>query len=91
MVAIGTRRPRRGPRLCRRCPLHWRRNIPRLRQILRATNCYKLSDFHNLNAYHPDTAQPVATTEIHANHLEAFHTSLRRRCAAYRRRTNMYQ
>src|SRR5262249_32419341 len=28
--------------------------------------------------------------QIHANHLEAFHTSLRRRCAAYRRRTNMY-
>ena len=39
---------------------------------------------------HPDTAQPLAPTEIHANHLEAFHTSLRRRCAAYRRRTNMY-
>jgi hypothetical protein len=39
---------------------------------------------------HPDTAQPMATTEIHANHLEAFHTSLRRRCAAYRRRTNRY-
>jgi hypothetical protein len=39
---------------------------------------------------HPDTLQPVATTEIHANHLEAFHTSLRRRCAAYRRRTKMY-
>ena len=39
---------------------------------------------------HPDTAQPVATTDMHANHLEAFHTSLRRRCAAYRRRTNMY-
>jgi hypothetical protein len=39
---------------------------------------------------HPDTAQPLATTEIHANHLEAFHASLRRRCAAYRRRTNMY-
>jgi hypothetical protein len=39
---------------------------------------------------HPDTAQSVATTERHANHLEAFHTSLRRRCAAYRRRTNMY-
>jgi hypothetical protein len=27
---------------------------------------------------------------MHAHHLEAFHTSLRRRCAAYRRRTNMY-
>jgi hypothetical protein len=39
---------------------------------------------------HPDTAQPLATIEIHANHLEAFHTSLRRRCAAYRRCTNMY-
>src|SRR5262245_41441831 len=39
---------------------------------------------------HPATAQSLATTEIHANHLEAFHTSLRRRCAAYRRRTNMY-
>jgi len=39
---------------------------------------------------HPDTAQSVATTEIHANHLEAFHTSLRRRCAAYRRHTKMY-
>jgi hypothetical protein len=37
----------------------------------------------------PDTAQPLATTEIHAHHLEAFPTSLRRRCAAYRRRTNM--
>ncbi len=39
---------------------------------------------------HPDTPQPLATTEIHANHLEAFHPSLRRRCAAYRRRTNRY-
>ena len=39
---------------------------------------------------HPDTAQPVATTEMHANHLEACHTSLRRRCAAYRRRTHRY-
>src|ERR687885_630776 len=37
---------------------------------------------------HPDTAQPVAPSDSHANHLEAFHTSLRRRCAAYRRRTN---
>jgi hypothetical protein len=39
---------------------------------------------------HPDTAQPLATAEIHAHHLEAFNTSLRRRCAAYRRRTNTY-
>src|SRR5262252_8856179 len=39
---------------------------------------------------HPDTEQRIATKDIHANHLEAFNTSLRRRCAAYRRRTNMY-
>jgi hypothetical protein len=39
---------------------------------------------------HPDTPPLLATTEIHANHLEAFHTSLRRRWAAYRRHTNMY-
>jgi hypothetical protein len=39
---------------------------------------------------HPDTEQLLATKDIHANHLEAFHTSLRRRCAAYRIRTNMY-
>jgi hypothetical protein len=39
---------------------------------------------------HPDTAPPLDTTEMHANHLAAFHTSLRRRCAAYRRRTNRY-
>ena len=36
-----------------------------------------------------DTAQPVATTDRHAKHLEAFHTSRRRRCAAYRRRPKM--
>jgi hypothetical protein len=39
---------------------------------------------------HPDTVQPVATKEIHAKHVEAFHASLRRRCAPYRRHTNMY-
>jgi hypothetical protein len=39
---------------------------------------------------HPQTVQSLETKEIHANHLEAFNTSLRRRCAAYRRRTNMY-
>jgi hypothetical protein len=37
---------------------------------------------------HPAPAQPIATTDMHAHHLEVFHPSLRRRCAAYRRRTN---
>jgi len=39
---------------------------------------------------HPETIQTITTQDMHANHLEAFNTSLRRRCAAYRRRTNMY-
>jgi hypothetical protein len=38
----------------------------------------------------PDTAPPLATKEMHAHHLAAFQTSLRRRWAAYRRRTNRY-
>jgi len=50
----------------------------------------KRPTYHAPYPEHPDTAQPMATKEMHANHLEAFHTSLRRRCAAYRRRTNMY-
>ena len=36
----------------------------------------------------PETAHPMATTEIPAHQLEAFPPSLRRRWAAYRRRTN---
>jgi hypothetical protein len=43
MVAMGTRRPRSGLRLCRRCALHRKGTRPRLREILRATNCDKLS------------------------------------------------
>jgi hypothetical protein len=39
---------------------------------------------------HPQTASAIENTQIHANHLEAFNASLRRRCAAYRRKTNTY-
>ena len=39
---------------------------------------------------HPETIQNIENKEIHANHLEAFNASLRRLCAAYRRRTNTY-
>lgn len=38
---------------------------------------------------HPYTAI-TPRQEIHANHLEAFNSSLRRRCSAYRRRQNHY-
>ncbi len=39
---------------------------------------------------HPDTDQNINDEDIHANHLEAFNTALRRRMACYRRRTNTY-
>jgi len=39
---------------------------------------------------HPETARTIAETEIHANHAEAFWSALRRKCAAFRRKTNMY-
>ena len=38
----------------------------------------------------PHTSATIANAQIHANHLEAFNASLRRRCAAYRRKTNTY-
>lgn len=39
---------------------------------------------------HPETVQDIADEEIHANHVEGFNSSLRRRNAAYRRKTNTY-
>ena len=39
---------------------------------------------------HPETPQNIPLSEIHANHVEAFNASLRRRNAAYRRKTNTY-
>jgi hypothetical protein len=39
---------------------------------------------------HPDTARPIAETDIHANHTEAFWSARRRKCATFRRKTNRY-
>src|SRR5215468_4211104 len=39
---------------------------------------------------HPETTRPMAETDIHANHAEAFLSALRRKCATFRRKTNMY-
>jgi len=49
MVSMGTRRPRRGSRLCRRWALQRRGDTPRLHQILRATKGDKLSDSDKLS------------------------------------------
>jgi transposase-like protein len=39
---------------------------------------------------HPNTAQTLDSSDIHANHLEAYNAALRRRNSAFRRRTNTY-
>jgi len=39
---------------------------------------------------HPETINDIENSDIHANHTEAFNASLRRKCAAYRRKTNTY-
>ena len=39
---------------------------------------------------HPDTNQNIDNADVHANHLEAFNSALRRRMACYRRQTNTY-
>jgi hypothetical protein len=39
---------------------------------------------------HPETARTIAETDIHANHAEAFWSTLRRKCATFRRKTNTY-
>src|SRR6059058_2916179 len=41
-------------------------------------------------AEHPETNRMIAEADIHANHAEAFFSSLRRKCATFRRKTNMY-
>jgi transposase-like protein len=39
---------------------------------------------------HPQTCQDITNEEVHADHVEAFNASTRRRNAAYRRKTNTY-
>jgi transposase-like protein len=39
---------------------------------------------------HPETDSRIQNAQIHANHVEAFNASLRRRNSTFRRKTNMY-
>lgn len=50
----------------------------------------KKSKYQALQREHPDTAQDLADTEIHANHVEAQNAAARRRNSAFRRKTNTY-
>ena len=50
----------------------------------------KRPKYQNPWAEHPETTHTIEETDIHANHAEAFFSSLRRKCATFRRKTNMY-
>lgn len=39
---------------------------------------------------HPETKQQIDNKDIHANHVEASNSALRRKCSAFRRKTNTY-
>jgi len=39
---------------------------------------------------HPQNINDIKNSDIHANHVEAFNASLRRKCSAFRRRCNTY-
>jgi len=39
---------------------------------------------------HPETNQDIVDNDIHANHLEGQNGALRRKCSAFRRKTNTY-
>ncbi len=48
----------------------------------------KRPKYHAPHNEHPETDQDLENTEIHANYVEAFNSSLRRRMSCYRRKTN---
>ncbi len=50
----------------------------------------KRSKYQAPHPEHPDTVQDLKNGDIHANHCEAFNSSLRRRNSTFRRRTNTY-
>ena len=39
---------------------------------------------------HPETSNNILDNETHANHVEANNSTMRRKCSAYRRKTNTY-
>ncbi|UXE61700.1 MAG: hypothetical protein KA717_01680 [Woronichinia naegeliana WA131] len=50
----------------------------------------KLEKVETPKTEHPETTEKPEDKDVHANHVEAFNSSLRRYLAAFRRRTNTY-
>ena len=50
----------------------------------------KRKKYESPHREHPGTVQNIDDKDIHANHVEAYNSSLRRRNSAFRRKTNTY-
>jgi transposase-like protein/IS1 family transposase len=50
----------------------------------------KLDKVETPKAEHPETTELTEEKDVHANHVEAFNSSIRRSLSAFRRRTNTY-
>ena len=50
----------------------------------------KLKNVETTKAEHPETTDKPEDKDVHANHVEAFNSSIRRYLSAFRRRTNTY-
>ena len=50
----------------------------------------KLDKIETPKAEHPETTELPEEKDVHANHVEAFNSSIRRSLSAFRRRTNTY-
>jgi hypothetical protein len=50
----------------------------------------KLDKVETPKAEHPETTELPVEKDVHANHVEAFNSSIRRSLSAFRRRTNTY-
>ena len=50
----------------------------------------KRTKYQTPHPEHPNTVQNIENQDIHANHVEAFNSALRRKLSCYRRKTNTY-
>jgi transposase-like protein len=81
----GRRGRPRGSMKCLRKGLTVRRKVKGSQQ----NGPKRRSRYETPLVHHPESV-PLDDSSVHCNHSEAYNASLRRRCAAFRRRTNMY-
>lgn len=67
----------------------WREGLQVARKVKGSQGSQRRGKIERPGNLHPETV-PLEDACIHANHQEAQNAALRRRCSAFRRRTNMY-